>query len=89
MIKFLVFFLCFDVFASSKYIHEEVRIIKMQWNDNKKLYRLDLYGHAAVYWGAKNFSDCLIRSLKKNNPVSVSFLPQDRIINTCKELKQN
>ena len=88
-IIFISLILSISAFAGTKnHLKEKPLIIKSQvvkmLMGGNKIYRLELYDFAAVYYAHEKIASCLHRSMKENKKVSLIVSSQSLIVRECK-----
>lgn len=83
--KWSVFILFFSLSAWAKPVAEPMTVVKMNWSQDKKMYRLTMLKHAAVYWAPKSLESCLLESLKSQKDHQMSFETKTLKLSNCKK----
>lgn len=81
--KFLILLPFIISLSWAKSMSEPMTISQMGWSTEKKMYRLIMLKHSAIYWAPKKLETCLRMSLQTQKAVTLSFSPRDRIIKAC------
>tara|TARA_R110000868_G_scaffold117599_4_gene312161 strand:- start:5814 stop:6083 length:270 start_codon:yes stop_codon:yes gene_type:complete len=84
--KWLILALLLPSLGFTKTVSEPMNVVKMNWSSDKKMYRLTMLKHAAVYWAPKKFESCLLDSMRSNSDVSLSFDTKSLQVSDCKTL---
>ena len=84
--KYLILGLLLSSGAFAKSVSEPMQVVKMSWSADKKMYRLTMLKHAAVYWAPKKLELCLLGSLRTKSEVNLSFSTKNLQVSDCKEL---
>lgn len=84
--KRIILFLCISSSAWAKNVSEPMTVVKMNWSANKKMYRLTMLKHAAVYWAPKKFEACLLQSMSSQTDVKLSFETKNLQLSDCKKI---
>ncbi len=84
--KILAIFLLLTSSAFAKSVSEPMTVIQVNWAKDKKMYRLTMLKHAAVYWAPKKLESCLLESMNQRKDYVMSFDTKNMQISDCKKL---
>tara|TARA_R110000868_G_scaffold117600_9_gene312326 strand:- start:6799 stop:7068 length:270 start_codon:yes stop_codon:yes gene_type:complete len=84
--RWLILALLIPGLGFAKTVSEPMQVVKMNWSAEKKMYRLTMLKHAAVYWAPKKLELCLLGSLRTQSEVSLSFSTKNLHVSECKTL---
>lgn len=84
--KWLILVLLLPSLGFAKTVSEPMSVVKMNWSKDKKMYRLTMLKHAAVYWADKKHESCLLDSINSKSDVQLSFETKNLHVSACKKL---
>lgn len=84
--KFILtsFLLLISISSMSKEVTEKMQVLSLKWDSSSSLYKVEFYGRAAVYQGRKDIYECLSKSIKAKNEVTINFKVPEMLITSCK-----
>lgn len=84
--KWIILILCICSSAWAKSVSEPMTVVKMNWSADKKMYRLTMLKHAAVYWAPKKLEACLLQSMNSQTDYQLSFETKNLQLSGCKKI---
>ncbi len=87
--KLIILLLCICSSAWAKPVSEPMTVVKMNWSIEKKMYRLTMLKHAAVYWAPKKLEACLLLSMNTQTDAILSFETKTMQLSDCKKIESS
>lgn len=67
----------------AKMVNEEMTVTQMNWSAEKRMWRLTMLKHAAVYWAPKELEECLLESVHEQKSVQLYFETKNLHVSKC------
>ena len=79
----LILFTLLSLDVSAKVVTKSLKVNNYRWENEKKMYRLEIQGRSGAYFAKKENLPCLKHSLQ-NGPVEITFDVHTMIVQSCK-----